>query len=214
MLIVLDLDDTLYLERNYVRSGFLAVDSWVSRKCGVVGFYQKAWDLFENGARGNIFDMVLRQFDFFSKELVNELVHIYRHHTPDIALAPDAEDFLNHYEIGRFSLISDGYSVSQWRKIHVLGLDKHISKIIVTDDRGRDFWKPNPWAYLAIQGKLSPDSCIYISDNPLKDFEVPFKLKWKPSVRIRREGSLHFEVPTPEHCLEVESFDQILEILD
>ena len=43
-----------------------------------------------------------------------------------------------------------------------------------------------------------------IAEEPLKDFEVPAKLGWAPSVRIRRKESLHCAIDTPESCIEVE----------
>ena len=47
MLFVLDLDDTLYLEWDYVRSGFLAVDRWLSHHLGLKCFFESACELFE-----------------------------------------------------------------------------------------------------------------------------------------------------------------------
>jgi putative hydrolase of the HAD superfamily len=37
MLIVFDLDDTLYLERDFARSGFEAAGAWLYRQAGVPG---------------------------------------------------------------------------------------------------------------------------------------------------------------------------------
>ena len=74
----------------------------------------------------------------------------------------------------------------------------------MTDDWGKDFWKPNPRAYILVQGGRSPQGCVYIAEEPLKDFEVPAKLGWAPSVRIRRKESLHCAIDTPESCIEVE----------
>src|SRR5690606_41459193 len=45
-------DDTLYLERDYVRSGFHAVGEHLRRTHGVDGFSRRAWELFESGHRG------------------------------------------------------------------------------------------------------------------------------------------------------------------
>lgn len=209
MLFVLDLDDTLYLEQDYVRSGFLAVDQWLTLHLGLDNFYENAWWLFETGTRGNIFDLVMKQFDSFSVALVQTLVQVYRCHVPDITLLPDAKDFLQIYGSESLALISDGRPESQWSKIHALGLESHIGKMIVTGDKGEAFWKPHPWGYLTVQGDLPSESCVYIGDNPLKDFEAPYLLGWYPSFRIRRKGSLHFNLPTPDHCVEVESLAEV-----
>jgi putative hydrolase of the HAD superfamily len=209
MLFVLDLDDTLYLERDYVRSGFTAVDRWLSQHLGLDYFFENAWALFKTGIRHNIFDLVLKQFKIFDAELVQTLVQIYRCHLPDITLLPDAKDFLERHGGESLALISDGHSEAQWQKIRALEIEKYFSKIIVTDDNGKAFWKPHPWSYMSVQGGMPSVCCIYISDNPLKDFDAPLKLGWSPSIRLRREGSLHFLLPTPNHCIELKSLNEI-----
>ena len=204
MLYVLDIDDTLYLERDYVRSGFYAVGCWLAENRNAENFSERAWTLFEAGARGNIFDTVLNDLGIFDKELVSSLVHLYRSHHPDISLQNDAMEFLKRHNRDDFAIISDGYASAQWAKIRTLNLEQYMDKIIVTDDWGKEFWKPNPKAYILAQGRRSPKECVYIADNPLKDFEAPAKLGWAPSVRIRRKESLHYAIDTPESCVEVE----------
>jgi len=112
--------------------------------------------------------------------------------------------FLRKHKQDDFAIITDGYSSAQWEKIRALNLEQYVDKIIVTDDWGKEFWKPNPRAYILAQDKRTPKECVYIADNPLKDFEVPAKLGWAPSVRIRRKESLHYAIDTPESCIEVE----------
>ena len=58
-LIVFDVDDTLYLERDYVASGLKAVDHEIESTLGVRGFYQQAWPLFADGLRGTVIDQAL-----------------------------------------------------------------------------------------------------------------------------------------------------------
>jgi len=209
MPIVLDLDDTLYLERDYVRSGFRAVDQWLKTHRLFGDFFNEAWCLFEEGKRQTIFDKVLAPKGLCDDGLIRELVKVYRMHNPAIYLLPDAEEFLQKYPRDRLALITDGPSASQWAKINALGIEKYIGKIIVTEDHGPAYAKPNHEAFLSIQGNLPGCECIYIADNPLKDFIAPHKLVWKPSVRMRRFGSLHYDLPTPEGCIEVSSFSEV-----
>jgi len=49
--VVLDMDDTLFLERDYVLSGFAAVDAVVAKEHGLKGFSESAWRLFCAGVR-------------------------------------------------------------------------------------------------------------------------------------------------------------------
>lgn len=209
MLIVLDMDDTLYLEREYVRSGFHAVGKWIFEEVGIRGFFEDAWRLFEDGVRGNIFDRVLENRGIMDDSLVLLLVRVYRSHEPEIKMLPDAKAFLQSRSRSNLALITDGPSVSQWAKIRALKLEQYIGKVIVTDDLGPGWSKPNPEVFRKTQGDLSSESCCYVADNPQKDFAGPSFLGWSRSVRIRREGSLHFDLPTPEGCIEIESFNEL-----
>lgn len=204
MLYILDIDDTLYLERDYVRSGFSAVGCWLAKNRNVKDFVERAWVLFKAGSRGNIFDTVLKDIGIFNEDLVRQLVHVYRVHHPDILLQADATEFLKKHKRDDLVIITDGYSCAQWAKIRALNLEQYVNKIIVTGDWGREFWKPNSRAYRLAQDGRFPEECVYIADNPMKDFEMPAKLNWAPSVRIRRKESLHYAIDTPGSCIEVD----------
>jgi putative hydrolase of the HAD superfamily len=204
MLYVLDLDDTLYLEQDYVRSGFCEVDKWLAEHRNINNFFKEAWKRFISGLRGNIFDSVLEDMGIFDKELVRLLVQIYREHLPDISLQSDAINFFKNHNKEDLAIITDGYAKAQWAKIETLNLKKYVDNIIVTDDLGKEFWKPDPRSYILAQGSRQPYECVYIGDNPLKDFKAPLELGWAPSFRIRRRNSLHFDLDTPEKkCMEI-----------
>ncbi len=50
--VVFDVDDTLYLERDYARGGFEAAAAHARARFGVDDFATRAWALFEQGLRG------------------------------------------------------------------------------------------------------------------------------------------------------------------
>ena len=124
-------------------------------------------------------------------------------------IIPDAFDFIHNHDPKNLAIITDGYARGQWSKIRSLCLEKYIGKIVVTDDWGREFWKPHPRAFEYVQNSFSSENCIYIADNPQKDFKAPAELGWMSSIRIRRKGSLHYDIETPNSCLEIESFSQL-----
>lgn len=199
-LIVLDVDDTLYLERDYVRSGFHAV----ARHLGDPGFARVAWAEFEAGTRGNIFDVALAQLppEVGGRTTVRELVEVYRNHMPEIALCEDAEEFRRQVE-GRFDLgvVTDGPAASQNNKITALGLRSWISECVVTGERGDGWPKPSTRGFLYLQEHFgrAGDECVYLADNPAKDFTGPQQLGWH-TIRVRRPGGLHKDVPhTPDN---------------
>ena len=210
MLFVLDLDDTLYLERDYVRSGFVSVDHWIQQELNVTGFLKKAWQLFLDGERGKIFNQALSEMNLDDSGIVEKLVSVYRSHEPSINLEPDAAFFLDSKPKRNLSIITDGYSISQWAKINALKLKDKVRQTIVTGDWGKEFWKPHHRAFEHVSKSHDPLECIYIADNPEKDFKAPEQLGWAESIRIRRPGGLHFHLETPSRCIEVSSFDEII----
>jgi putative hydrolase of the HAD superfamily len=192
--VAFDLDDTLYLERDYVRSGFAAAGGWLATERGVRGFEACAWRLFENGQRGDIFDRVLPRLGIEpERALIQRLVRVYREHLPRIRLEPAAADLLARLTGRcRVAVLTDGFHETQRRKIAALGLASRCRPIVCTDRWGRDHWKPCPRGFEHIQEVLDapPERCIYIGDNPAKDFRAPRSLGWR-TLRVRHPQGEH-----------------------
>lgn len=192
--VVFDIDDTLYLERDYVLSGFAAVARHVEDVYGCPEFAATCTRLFEQGARGDVFNRGLQELGLpVEPAAVRELVTLYREHTPDIQLLPDSLDLLGQL-CGRreLAVISDGPLSSQQRKVHALGLSQWVDDVLLTDAWGRDFWKPHSRAFAAVEARFAVkgSDCVYIADNPHKDFIAPRARGWS-TVRVRRPGALH-----------------------
>lgn len=213
--IVLDLDDTLYLEETYVRSGIVWISGWLEREMGIEGFQAEAEALREAGVRDHLFDRVLVRLGMTPRPaLVELLVEKYRSHPPSISLATDAEAFLAADHGYAFALITDGYAVAQRAKIAALGLDRFaIHPMICTDEWGAEYWKPHRRAFEAVE-KARPGgsaSFVYVADNPAKDFFAPRKLGWR-TVQIDRPGAIHpRDYPIPSHNADthIRSFDEL-----
>ena len=205
---VFDIDDTLYLERDYVRSGFEAAGRWAAKWLAIPDFGERCWCKFCAGSRGSIFDEVLRESGRnAAPSLVSALVECYRSHTPSILLAPDAAEVLEAISRTVFvAVISDGPAASQSRKAEALGLDSFANPILFTEILGPEFRKPHPRAFEMVSQCLSASVCLYIADNPLKDFAAPQRLGWV-TVRVRRPGGLHYAVENPETTPDYEMDD-------
>lgn len=192
--IVFDLDDTLYLERDFVLSGFAAVDCWLQSERGAAGFLDRAGRMFAEGARGRIFDTVLTEMGLdASPEEIGRLVAVYREHKPALTLLPDSDSALTWAaQTFQLGLITDGYAAVQVRKIRALRLETRIACRVVTDEWGREFWKPNPEAYRRVMAHFPAPAAgyVYLGDNPRKDFVAPRALGWR-TVRVRRPGGEH-----------------------
>jgi putative hydrolase of the HAD superfamily len=214
-LVAFDLDDTLYPEREFVQSGFTAVAQHLA-DLGVIdaeSFFHAATSLFIAGARGNIFNLALDRLAVaFQAERIGELVRVYREHQPQIRPFADSPKLLKLLkEKGTvLALISDGPSQTQQNKLRALGLEAYFDHLVFTGAHGEDWGKPSPRAFLEVMGRsrVAPASCVYVADNPRKDFVGPNRLGWH-TIRVREKIGLYYsENPPPggEPDETVESF--------
>ena len=192
--VVFDLDDTLYLERDFVRSGFAAVGKWLALHHGIRDFEAHAWDLFVGGRRGDLFDVVLPHLGLEpAPPLIRRLVAVYREHRPLIRLEPGGAALLAAL-CGRcrLALLTDGDHHTQRRKVAALALESWCDPVVCTDQWGRAHWKPSPRGFQHIQRMFEApaERCIYIGDNPAKDFRAPKSLGWR-TLRVRHPQGLH-----------------------
>ena len=171
---VFDIDDTLYLERDYVVSGFEAVGRWLAEVQGIQGFGEAAIARFESGARRNTFNLALADMGRPNEpELVGEMVKQYRMHAPKIALADDAQTLLSRLvDFRSIAVISDGPLDSQSRKAEALALTSIARPILLTDRWGPEFSKPHERAFCEVEAALglAGDQLVYVADNPTEGF--------------------------------------------
>jgi putative hydrolase of the HAD superfamily len=214
--VVFDLDDTLYLECEYVASGFEAVGDWCLCNLKMSGVQELAQSLFQQGQRGNIFDSVVEQIGAQQpSQTVTEMIRVYREHNPRIAMPVDAIECLDRLQQRvHLCLLTDGDSRSQWAKIDALGLRTVFDAIVVTGDWGAEFWKPHPKGFRHLQMQVASSKFIYIADNPAKDFVAPQQLGWG-TVRVNRPRSLHHNRASGSQpaVFEVRDLDPIPELL-
>ena len=174
--VVFDLDDTLISEKEYVLSGFKTVSKDISFKYNLnfEKVYEKMIVLFNESSQ-KVFDRILESFDIeYSKEDIVNLISIYRRHEPKIKFYDDVMPTIDKLkQIGiKIGIITDGYKETQRRKIKALRCEDLFDEIIVTDELGREFWKPHEKAYRIIAEKLDVKlhEMIYVGDNDTKDF--------------------------------------------
>jgi putative hydrolase of the HAD superfamily len=91
---------------------------------------------------------------------------------------------------GPLALITDGYLPPQRLKVEALGIRELLRTIVYTDELGRQQWKPSPAGFIAVERacEAAPEECVYIGDNPTKDFIAPRQRGWR-TIRVRREGT-------------------------
>jgi putative hydrolase of the HAD superfamily len=132
--------------------------------------------------------------------MILDLVKEYRGHFPDIKFYEDVLTCLSELKgLGiKVGIITDGYAIAQRQKLKAVQADKYFDEIIVTDELGRDYWKPHPKAFELMKEKFKVnfDEMIYVGDNPEKDFYISRTYPIK-TVRILRDG-----VHNDKGCLE------------
>ena len=200
-IIVFDVDDTLFPEREFVRSGFQAVGEWILNKYGVPGFFEVAWKFFAQGNRGKIFNLVLAEIGIEDNpQIIQELLQIYREHKPQISLFSDARWAIDYFKTHKkLAAITDGYLITQRNKVAALEIASSFEAIVYSDEYGRENWKPSPLPYLKVMELTGFQGyeCVYVGDNPHKDFITAKKLSWLTVQIDRQDGEYSKNRPTP-----------------
>lgn len=188
IVVVFDLDDTLYPEREYMQSGFRAA---AREAIAIVGAATEASDLAEamtvaRDAGRNAMDEaadILGVIDMAEREdLIRKMVEAYRLHSPSIVLPDDSRrllDMLSGKGVA-LALITDGRSVGQRAKISALGLERYFrpDNIYISEERGHDKRSMEPFAYM-VHRYPEARGFVYVADNPEKDFLYPNIMGWQ-----------------------------------
>lgn len=173
MVIVFDLDDTLYEELSYVRSGFRVVAAYLSPLLGSdqESIYQA---LLEELVvkREEVFNRFLQKQGLFSGQLVKRCVSLYRGHDPAITLYPEAYACLQRLQSYPLYIVTDGNKLVQKRKFLALGLSSFVKRCFFTYAHGLHRKKPSPYCFekICLLERVPPAQVVYVADNPYKDF--------------------------------------------
>lgn len=194
---VFDLDDTLYLERQYVRSGYKHVSELLtSDDAKRRELFDFLWDLFKEGGSQDAFEMLYDEYpEVCNGRTADDLLGAFDDHPPNINLMPRMGSLLDklHSRGVRLGIIADGSPVAQKRKIDALGLTGKLDHAVFTESWGADFRKPHERAFREMTShfQLRTTELAYVADDPAKDFRAPNALGWK-TVRLRLPYQIRF----------------------
>ena len=200
--IIFDIDDTLFPERQFVRSGYAAVAKHLRENPpGPKGDFEEwLWRRFLGGKTSRAFNDLSEHFQLALDDgRIGRLIEVYRFHVPDIHPFPGIAELLERLR-GRFrmGILSDGAGRMQRNKLQSLGLEDAFETVVLTDDLPGDCRKPSPTGFETVRAALDAphETCLYLADNPAKDFVAPNKLGWK-TVRYLREGQIYAQAVAP-----------------
>lgn len=186
--VIFDLDDTLYPEKEYVRSGYKAVSDFLGG-----GYEEELWKYFAAGKPA--IDELLKELGREGEK--EQVLSIYRNHKPSIHLYPGVTEMINDLKTRsiKVGIITDGRSEGQRNKLDALGLWDLTKDVIITDELGGiQFRKPCDIAFriMATRWRMSPSDIVYVGDNMDKDFQASQQLGMM-SVWFRNKDGLYFD---------------------
>jgi putative hydrolase of the HAD superfamily len=174
VIVALDLDDTLYPEETYVRSGFRAVARALAARWPVEEqhAFSIMWESLEREGRGAQFDRVVEELGLTGRQSVTRLVRVYRHHQPDIELPEDSRAAIEALQPRPLYIVTDGHKTVQQRKIDALGLSPYLRHAYVTHRYGIHHRKPSPRVFelMMRRERVGPQEIAYVGDDASKDF--------------------------------------------
>lgn len=190
------MDDTLYDEADYYKSGFSVIADKIAKdfQLNTQSVFGKMWELFSSGTRKDTFNAAAEKLGIkFDEQYIKLLVSVFRNHKPDIVLPADSRlvlaDLKKLYKLG---LITDGWLPGQEYKVKALGIEIFFNSIIYTEKLGTEFWKPSPKGFekLLDELKINAAEAVYVGDNLEKDFIAPNRMGFK-TIRLVRSNGIH-----------------------
>lgn len=217
--VIFDLDDTLYLEKDYVMSGYNAVAAYLSDFAGLNRhtLFNTLEAEFHRGRHDRNFETLLSRFGLSNP--VEQLVEIYRKHSPTLKLPADSRRALRwtstRYRLG---MITDGRPDTQNRKIDALGIRRYFEKIVINNlTEGHSKYEVDSFYEMLAHFAVSACEAVYVGDNLRKDFIWPVRLGMS-GICVQRPGNLYRDVPCPDctnsAIAKVSSLDAIVSLLD
>ena len=176
-IILFDMDDTVYSEKENVRCGFRTLTKYV----GDPTLYDELWTAYM--AKESYIKSALEKRGIYTEERYNEWLHVFRFAPSDITPYEGFTDMLDRFLAcgKRLGMITDGRVQSQEKKLAGLGISHYFEKIIITDSLGIENRKPCTLAFEMMHDHFGTpyEKMVYIGDNLKKDMQPPLTLGMK-----------------------------------
>jgi putative hydrolase of the HAD superfamily len=217
LVVIFDLDDTLYREIDFLKSAFQEIAHLLSESLEESSetIYDYLFQCYQKG--DNAFQSLLNKYPS-SNYQVNDLVNLYRQHNPNISLSPVTLDVLTtiKHAVYKVGLITDGRVIQQQHKIEALGLKDYFDGIVISESFGST--KPDMRNFQYYES-LFEDAThfIYVGDNTQKDFIAPNALGWT-TICLKDKGfNIHLQSfddhPTKQPHMIIEDFSELPDLI-
>ena len=216
-----DLDDTLYKEIDFLKSGYKKVAELVGKRFGldVWNIYYQLLLWYHNGE--NAFSRLNDEYGIDNP--IEDYLNVYRYHHPAIALSEETRNVLTKLkeEGVILAIITDGREITQNQKIEALGLSEWIDNEFIIINEAKEHFKPNHWSFdkmmlCCFEQHLDTElSFYYVGDNTEKDFIAPNELGWMSVCLLDDGKNIHKQdfnvenIKTPK-----KSISNISELID
>jgi putative hydrolase of the HAD superfamily len=218
--VLFDLDDTLYDQRQWLSGAFLLAGRYLEEVCGIPAREAQEELLTlssqHGSASGSLFNRLLALHGIPDDPiLIHALIGRFFEHRPK-TLEPYQGVPETLYEILNAGLkcgvITNGKPEVQRSKIDALGIGKFFTLVLVSGEFGDDWKKPASRMHRKALAEFGVEgtACIYVGDNPAIDF-VPARETGCSTVRVLKGeyASVIVDTGTDADC----SIDEIPELL-
>jgi len=172
--LLFDLDDTLYAERQFVRSGFCVVAAEVEARFGVARREAQATlvGALRRGNRSRALQELCERH-LLPVGIVPDLVDAIRAHTPSLRLPDSTVEVLRAARGAgwRLGVVTNGFPAIQARKIEALGLRDFVDTVVFAHECGAGLGKPERAGFDAALAALGmpADLAVFVGDDPRCD---------------------------------------------
>jgi len=219
VILIFDLDDTLYDETLFVEGGLRAVARLGKERWGwdPVESLATLREILARDGRGKVFDRWLEGHGAWSRSRARDCVRVYRNHSPEIGLFPAGRRMIEKYRSrAPLYLVTDGNKIVQRNKVDALDLWPDFKRIFITHRFGVAAAKPSIHCFERIKAEADCawHEMIYVGDNPAKDF---VNLTPLGVTTVRVLTGAHREVPAlPGHdaLFTIPDLDALPDVLD
>jgi putative hydrolase of the HAD superfamily len=185
--LLFDLDDTLYLERRFARSGYRAVAAHVAERFGAseLEVFASLMGALRANRRTQAFQRLCKRLDL-DESVIGELREVYRRHEPTLRLPRTSRRVLTTSRTSwRVGILTNGLPEVQRRKVAALGLEPLVDAVVYAHEVGTG--KPDCRVFFAACEALGtdPESTVMAGDDPWNDVDGARRAGLR-AIRIRR----------------------------